>query len=339
MKRAVLVCPGRGSYLRDSLGMLQNIQSPTLNRINHYRKAVGRPTPSELDGSDRFSARKHVAGSEASILTAACTLSDIDQIDLSSIEIVGACGNSMGWYTTLAAAGVLSIEDAATLIDTLGNYQAESLIGGQLVYPFTNDNWQIDAERLQLLESCITNHDELFWSIRLGSQAVLGGTEAGLSYAMEQLPTIESKGRTFPLRLPLHAAFHTPLMKSTATRAQSDLAHLQWNLPKWPIVDGHGNQWHPHHSCTQALREYTLGPQIFESFNFTLMLRTLLAETGPDIIILPGPGSNLGGAIAQVLIQYGWSQIHDRQDFLDRQMKQPVLLALARPEQRDLAVR
>lgn len=339
MKRAILVCPGRGSYLRDSLGMLQGIESTSLSRLNEYRQAMGRSTPLELDGAERFSTRKHVAGSEASLLTAACTLSDIDQINLQTIEIVGACGNSMGWYTTLAAAGVLSIEDAATLIDTLGGYQAEALIGGQLVYPFTDDDWRIDPATLHALESCIGSHSELFWSIRLGSQAVLGGTEAGLSYALEHLPTIERKGRKFPLRLPLHAAFHTPLLRSTAERAQVDLAHLEWNRPKWPIVDGHGHQWHPHHTCTQALRDYTLGPQIFEPFNFTLMLQTILGETGPDVILLPGPGSNLGGAIAQVLIQCGWSNIHDRNDFFNRQNDEPILLALARPDQRSLAVR
>ena len=135
MKRAILVLSGRGSYLRDSLGMLQGIESTSLSRLNDYRQAMGRSDPLELDGAERFSTRKHVAGSEASLLTAACTLSDIDQINPQTIEIVGACGNSMGWYTTLAAAGVLSIEDAATLIDTLGGYQAEALIGERWCIP------------------------------------------------------------------------------------------------------------------------------------------------------------------------------------------------------------
>ena len=334
MKRAVLVCPGRGSYSRESLGMLQDLSSPALARLDKFRASHGAATPTDIDGAERFSSRKHIAGEHASLLTAACTLADIDQIDSDAIQIVGACGNSMGWYTTLAASGVLTLEEAAELIDTLGGYQAEELIGGQLVYPFYDEEWHIDPTLSAQVSACVDGHPGLHWSILLGGQAVLGGTEEGIAHAVEALPALESKGIKFPLRLPLHAAFHTPLMVGTAERARADLAHLNWRKPEWPIVDGHGHLWHPHHADPSAIRDYTLGPQITEMFDFTVMLRSLLGETGPDHIILPGPGSNLGGAIAQVLIELGWSQIHSRSQFLERQQQDPVLLALSRPEQR-----
>ena len=79
MKRAIFVCPGRGSYSRETLGMLKGIHSESLQALDEYRSETGGPTPSSLDQAERFSSQKHIAGDQASILTAACALADLDQ--------------------------------------------------------------------------------------------------------------------------------------------------------------------------------------------------------------------------------------------------------------------
>ena len=61
-------------------------------------------------------------------------------------------------------------------------------------------------------------------------------------------------------------------------------------------------------------------------------------EFAPDVIILPGPGDTLGGAIAQSLIGIGWRGLAGKADFMARQASDPILLSMGRADQRALVV-
>ena len=72
MKRVVVVCPGRGSYSKETLGSLQS-RSPAANAwldaCDAWRAANGRSTVRELDAAATYSGKLHVAGENASLLT------------------------------------------------------------------------------------------------------------------------------------------------------------------------------------------------------------------------------------------------------------------------------
>ncbi len=339
MKRALVLCPGRGSYARDTLGSAKGLTSPSLDVFDAYRSTLGRPTVREMDAKEKFTSKLHVRGENASALTAGISLADLDQLDSEAFDVVGVVGNSMGWYTALGYAGALPLGATAELIETMGQYQAGNIIGGQIVYPCVADDWTLDKDRLRAVEAAVAEISDLHWSIRLGGQAVLGGTEDALKSAAAQLPAIDLGTHTFPLRLPLHSAFHTPLMQATATQAAGDLAHLPWSAPKVTLIDGLGRVFRPHSASPEAIRDYTLGAQVTETFDLTLALRTALRSVGPDVVILPGPGSNLGSAVAQAMIQEGWSGIQDRDGFIARQNDDPILLSMRWSDQRSRVVR
>ncbi len=65
-------------------------------------------------------------------------------------------------------------------------------------------------------------------------------------------------------------------------------------------------------------------------------MQVAVKEYAPDVIILPGPGDTLGGAIAQALIGIEWQGIAGKADFMARQAADPLLLSMGRPEQRAL---
>ncbi len=334
MTRALLLCPGRGSYNAASLGSLQDLDSPALRTFDACRAQHGRRSLVEIDAMDRFSGVWHVAGEHASLLTAAATMVDVESIDREKVDVVAIAGNSMGWYTALGCAGALALDDTALLIDTLGAYQARNVIGGQLVWPLCDEAWRPVPERLARLEAIVADTPDLFWSIRLGGQAVLGGTAMALAAAREALGEETRGSITYPLRLPLHSAFHTALLRGARGRAQTELTGLQWRRPSIPLIDGQGQSWRPLHASPGALRDYTLGHQITEPFDFTAMVRTALGDYGPDVVILPGPGGSLGSAIAQVMIEMGWRGLRSRDAFLARQATDPVLISMSRPDQR-----
>ncbi len=335
-RRALIVCPGRGSYGRDSLGSLAGLSSLALDTFDAYRQRLGRPAVRALDAAGVYQARSHVAGENASILTAGASLADLEQLDASRVRPVCVVGNSMGWYTALGVAGALSLADTARLVETLGQYQANNVIGGQILYPLVGEDWRPDPTREDAVQRALASTADLFWSIHLGGQAVLGGTDAALDQAMARLPPVSLGTTAFPMRLPYHSAFHTPLMAATSSRAQADLADLSFRAPRLPLVDGAGRIWRPRLGDPQGIRDYTLGEQVVDAFDLGLAIRVALREYAPEIIVLPGPGSNLGGAIAQALIAEGWSGLHRREDFLERQANDPVLIAMRRPEQRAL---
>ncbi len=338
MKRALILCPGRGSYNRESLGSLKGVHSASLHVFDTMRTTLGRPSVSEMDASDKFSSKLHIRGENASALTAGCTLADLDQVDPKAFELVGVVGNSMGWYTALGYAGALSLTDCAHLIETLGQYQAENIIGGQIVYPIVNDDWTICTDTLALVEQLVADTPDLYWSIRLGGQAILGGTETALNAATASLPPQQRGAHTFPIRLPLHSAFHTPLMHHTAQSARDELGNLDWMTPEIPLIDGVGRVFRPHSSQPQQIRDYTLGAQITDTFDLGCAIQTALKTLAPDVVILPGPGSNLGSAVAQSMIACGWAGLKDRADFIARQKSRPILLSMVRPDQRKLVV-
>ena len=339
MKRALVLCPGRGSYARDTLGSVKGLDSPALDIFDDYRAALGRPTVRQMDAETKFVSKLHVRGENASALTAGVSLADLDQVDTAAFDVVGVVGNSMGWYTALGYAGALPLASTAELIETMGQYQASNIIGGQIVYPCVAEDWTMDENRLAAVEQAVSEIPDLHWSIRLGGQAVLGGTEEALKEAIDRLPAIELGTHSFPLRLPLHSAFHTPLMHATAEQASQDLAHLPWSAPRVTLIDGLGRIFRPHSASPKAIQAYTLGAQVTETFDLTKALKTALRTVAPDVVILPGPGSNLGSAVAQAMIQERWSGIKSRDDFIARQNSDPILLSMRWPDQRSKVVR
>jgi [acyl-carrier-protein] S-malonyltransferase len=333
MKRALVVCPGRGSYDRSSLGQLQDrgeAATAVIDACDGYRRAHGRDTLRDLDAADAFRVGRHVAGEHASLLTFACGMADLADLNQDEFEIVGVAGNSMGFYTALAASGALSLADAIALVDTMGSYQASNVIGGQLLTPVCDDEWAIDAAREERVDAAISSvraaGGQAWWSIRLGGFAVLGADEAGLKLLMTTLPKEERGSRTFPVRLPTHSAFHTPLMAQTSSRAKLDLADLHFRAPGVPLIDGRGTVFRPHWANPEALRAYTLGYQVTDPYNFTYSLQTALRHCAPDVVAVLGPGNSLGGPIARILLEEGWRGIQRREDFDIFQREDPMLL-------------
>ncbi len=333
MKRVIVVCPGRGSYSRELLGSLS--RTPRVEAANAFRAALGRPTPSEMDAAQAYASRLHVAGENASILTMACTLADADQLD--GVEVCCVIGNSMGWYTALAVAGARLLQDVLTLVETMGQDQAGNVLGGQVLYPLVDADWR--PRPSPELDAALREVPDLHWSIRLGGQAVIGGTNEALAELSRRLPPRKVGERDAPMQLPLHSAFHTPLLASTSARAKLDLAGLGWKAPDVPMVDGHGVIHRPRWADPSAIREYTLGAQVVEPYDFGLSLRVALREYAPDAVVLLGPGGNLGGATAQAMITEGWKGVHDKASFQALQAEAPFVVSMARPEQRALVTR
>lgn len=339
-KRAVVICPGRGSYTRETLGFLNKMRpdiAEFMDDIDQRRKAWGEPTIAELDGMEAFKSQIHTKGEHASPLIYACSFADFASLDREKLDIVAITGNSMGWYTTLALGGALDAAGSFQVIQTMGSMMKENIVGGQVIYPIVNEQWQKDIEMenavLTLVES-LNGRDghEVYLSIRLGGYAVIGGNKSGLNALMKELPLIEN----YPMLLVNHAAFHTPMLRETSEKAFQLIGSELFMPPEIPLVDGRGVIWKPWSTKTDELYQYTLGHQVYAPYDFTHAVMVAVKEFAPDQIILLGPGNSLGGSVAQILIEMDWHGMKTKDQFTEKQKANPLLISMGRPEQRAL---
>jgi [acyl-carrier-protein] S-malonyltransferase len=328
-KTAVVICPGRGTYNASELGYLARHfpDAALLSRFDALRQ--GQETLRDLDSAATFQLSRHGRGDNASGLIFAASYGDFLGLDL---DVVAVTGNSMGWYTALACAGAVTPEDGFHIANTMGRLMTEAP-GGQLIHPHMTEDWRPDpAGKAGLLarvaEIATRPGHALALSIDLGGFLVLAGNDAGLRAFEAATP---AEGR-FPMRLAHHAAFHTGLMAPIAEKGRDLLPATLFKTPDLPLIDGRGQTWWPGAQTPSQIRDYTLGHQVTEAYDFTAATRTAARDFAPDVFVLTGPGTTLGGATLQSLILANWRGLSSK---ADAQAQNP-LLSMALPDQRPL---
>ena len=350
-KRALIVCPGRGSYNSTELGTLRHLPFASewqglVAQADEQCAAAGLPTITELDSTSKFSRAKHLEATAASTLIYTLSVASMRAMSRAARQWqpVAVVGNSLGWYTALALSGCVTFEQGLELVISTSTFQRKvGQVGGQLVYPTMDDNWQASEELSRAIDEGLASASAAggyaALSIDLGGMAVLAGDDVGMSALKAALPPLARGSTRFPLVLPGHSAFHTPLMEPMAQAAASKAPPFR-APPVMPLVDGTGEIWRGEEggggghigdaaAATMAarLREYTVGEQICGPYHFGRSLEKALDEYDPDAIVLLGPGASLGGAIGQIVARHGWRGIHSKEDFAAVQASSsPVLL-------------
>ncbi|PTX51649.1 malonyl CoA-acyl carrier protein transacylase [Gemmobacter caeni] len=336
MKTAVVICPGRGTYTKTELGVLGRHfhDKALLANFDARRAALGQETLSALDGAASYSVAKHTRGDNGSALIYAATLADFRAIE--GVEVVAVTGNSMGWYSALACGGALTPEGGFEVVNTMGTLMQERLIGGQIIYPFMGEDWLPDPTRKAEIMAVVADigarpDHVLGLSIDLGGMLVLAGNEAGLKAFEAAVPPVQGR---FPMRLANHAGFHTAMQVPVAEAGRARLAPGLFAQPKIPMIDGRGHIWWPGACDLHALWDYTLGHQVVEPYDFTRAIAHAAREFAPDLFIVTGPGTTLGGAVAQSLILADWRGMRSKSDFQSRQSADPLLVSMGMEDQR-----
>lgn len=318
---AVLLCPGRGAYGREELGTLRRLLRPgplaaALDRSDDWRRQSGRPTIRELDAAERFKPGLHLDGENAAELIWFCTMAHAALLR-ERYRIVAVLGNSLGWYTALAASGATDEQEGWRLVATMAALQKQ-VAGGQVLTTTVGDDWQRDSALelgvAEALQRVAARGEDSFVarSIRLGGHEVLAGTEAGVQALLAELPKVRLGEREFPFRLAGHGPFHTRLCGETARQAGAALADLRIGMPRCHLIDGFGNVHSPWSADPRALLDYTTTAQVLETYDFTAAVRTALREFNPDVLLCCGPGTSLRAPVGHVVLREGWRGITDK---------------------------
>ncbi len=341
-RTAVVICPGRGTYNKAELGYLarHHARRAELRDFDAHREQQGQQAVTTLDGAPRFSSARHTTGEAASPLIYAASYLDATAI-AEQFEVVAVTGNSMGWYTALAVSGAVTPLDGFAVANTMGTLMHQHLIGGQTLYPFVDDDWRAVSDKradLLTLVADIAQRPEhlLAPSIHLGGMLVVAGNSDGLEAFEAAVPPT---GGRYPMRLPNHAAFHTALQSPVAAAGRDRLAPSLIHPPTIPLIDGRGAIWWSGAVDPLDLYTYTLDHQVTQPYDFTRAIQVAARAFAPEVFVITGPGTTLGGAVAQSLIAAHWQGLDGKAAFQARQAEDPLILSMGRADQRDVVTR
>ncbi len=333
MKRIAILCPGRGSYTDKTLRSLPD-SHPWIDRAEALRRERKLPSLVELDRATKFDSKVHLLPENVSPLIYLISMLD-SAARMQEDKCVAIAGNSMGWYTALAAGGAISFDDGFRLVQEMSILQRDHQLehgGGQIIYPVVDDQWRPNAEHARQVEEALaSSNGTAFRSIDLGGYVVLAGGESGIAHLLTALPKVRVGATMYPFRLMQHGAYHTSLVEDVSTKAREALARIAFGMPKVTLVDGRGARFTPWSTDVDELREYTLGAQVTTMYDFALSIRVALREYAPDHLVCPGPGNSLGGVCGQVVVAEGWRGVKSKEDFQRvQESDSPILVSMRR---------
>ncbi len=334
MTRAAVAFPGPGSYGPASLRSLPSGHA-WVRRADDLRGTRGLAPLSEVDHADRFDPALHLRPVNAWPLVFVCGLLDAERI-ADDHEVVAVLASSTGWYTALAASGALGFDDAFRLVQEMA-IAAEMPLpddtqGAALIYPLTDDAWRPVPERRSALDAAIAAIDgAAVRALELGAFTVVAGEEGAVGRVRVALPAVRHGAREYPMRLAARDAWHTPLREEAAREAADGLGDLTWERPNVTLMDGRGGRFTPWSTDPQALARETLSTQPVNPYDFVAGFRVALRDYAPEVVLLPGPGSSLGAACAQIITAEGYRGIRSRAEFEAAQAgPAPILLSMRR---------
>ena len=203
-----------------------------------------------------------------------------------------AAGHSLGEYTALVAAGVLTLADALPLVRFRAQAMQEAVpVGVGAMYAILG----LDGEAVR--QGCLkaaAETGEVIEAVNFNDpkQTVIAGSKAGAEAAAVILKAAGAK-RALPL--PVSAPFHSSLMKPAAEALKGKLLTTNFSAPLFPVVN---NIDVASVSDADDLRD-ALYRQAFGPVRWVEVIQALKAQ-GLTHIIECGPGKVLAGMAKRI---------------------------------------
>lgn len=203
---------------------------------------------------------------------------------------VALAGHSLGEYTALVAAGMLSLRDASHLVRIRGQLMQEAAPAGSGAMAAV-----IGADDELVRSACNeASGSEVVVPANYNSpgQVVIGGHAAAVDRA---LALLAEKGVRKTVKLAVSVPSHTPLMREAANRLSETMAGLSWREPQLPIVQNVDAEVH---EGQQSIRD-ALVRQLYLPVQWTGVVQAL-AAMGVTRLAECGPGKVLTGLARRI---------------------------------------
>ena len=202
------------------------------------------------------------------------------------LEFHATAGLSLGEFTALAAADVLSFEDGLRVVGQRGRFMqeaCETTQGGMAAI--------IGLEEEPTREVCAATGVTLA-NLNCPGQIVISGASDRIPAALEPA---KARGAKRAIPLPVAGAYHSPLMAGAQPKLAAELARITLRPATVPVIANVTAQPHgPTESIAPLLVE-----QVTSSVRWEASMRYLLAQGFTRFIEL-GPGNALAGFLRRI---------------------------------------
>ncbi|MDZ7866738.1 ACP S-malonyltransferase [Acidovorax sp.] len=209
---------------------------------------------------------------------------------------VALAGHSLGEYSALVAAGVLTLSQAAPLVRLRAAAMQEAVpVGtGAMAAILGMDASKVIAGCAEAAATFGAGSTEVVEAVNFNDpiQTVIAGTKAAVDKACEVL---KAGGAKRALLLPVSAPFHSSLMKPAADKLREALASVALAAPAIAVVN---NVDVAVHSDADAIRD-ALVRQAFGAVRWVECVQALKAR-GVTHIVECGPGKVLAGLTKRI---------------------------------------
>ncbi|REK67192.1 MAG: [acyl-carrier-protein] S-malonyltransferase [Cohnella sp.] len=232
---------------------------------------------------------KLTANTQPALLTTSVAL--LEAFKARGVKPDYVAGHSLGEYSALVAAGVLSFDDAVRLVRARGLFMEQAVPGGQGAMAATlgADRDALDALCRDI--SATVGRVELA-NVNCPGQIVVSGTAAGVAAVAERGKEAGAK-RVVPLEV--SGPFHSSLMQPAADKLEKELAAAEFrdaavpviaNVTARPVTSGE--------EFRRLLVRQVVSPVLWED-----SVRYLIGE-GVDTFVEIGSGTVLAGLIKKI---------------------------------------
>lgn len=227
---------------------------------------------------------KLTANTQPAILTVSVIVNEILKEHGVQPDVAG--GHSLGEYSALVAAGVLSFKDAVALVHKRGQYMQEAVPVGEggMAAIIGLDDEAIAAA----CEKATKEAGEVQpVNFNCPGQTVIAGTTHGVEKAVEEL---KAAGAKKAVVLPVSAPFHSTLMKPAAEKLAAELDKVAIHDAAFPVVSNFTGELETKAEEIKA----NLVAQADHPVRWIACVKTMQAF-GADTFVEAGPGKTLCG--------------------------------------------
>jgi [acyl-carrier-protein] S-malonyltransferase len=205
---------------------------------------------------------------------------------VTGLKFEATAGLSLGEFTALAAAGVMSFEDGLRVVRERGRFMQEACAatsGGMAAI--------IGLDEAATRAACAEAGVELA-NLNCPGQLVISGESARIAQACE---LAKARGAKRALPLTVAGAYHSRLMASAQPKLRGVLDGVAFHAPTVPVISNVTAQ--PHAGVAEI--KARLVDQVTSSVRWEESIRHLLAQGFTRFIEL-GPGSALTGFMKRI---------------------------------------
>lgn len=196
-------------------------------------------------------------------------------------------GHSLGEYSALVCAGVISFADGLRLVRNRGCYMQEAVPAGSGGMAAVLG--LADEEVVCLCSDVAEQYGEVLEAVNFNApgQVVIAGSKVAVDHSVAVLTAAGAK-KVIPL--PVSVPSHCALMKPAAEKLLVSMATITFSAPKIPVVQNVSAQVA---NDVDQIRE-NLVRQLYNPVRWAESIR-LMAETGISQLYECGPGNVLAG--------------------------------------------